>query len=137
MKQNEHKEILLNINIEKSDEALKIADYAIREGALTTALNRIYYAVFYTVSAMAIKHDFITSKHAQMLGWFNKKFVYEEKIFSTELGGIYKKTYQFRQRSDYDTEYPTDIEQAKELLADAKVFIKAVRKEIDSHGSIE
>ena len=130
MTQNEHKDILLNINIEKSDEALKIAELSISENAIISALNRIYYAVFYTVSALAIKHDFTTSKHSKMMGWFNKKFVHEEKIFSTELGGIYKKAFQFRQRGDYDTEYPTDIEKAKELLADAKVFIETVRKAI-------
>ena len=130
MTQNEHKDIFIKINIEKSDEALRIAELSIRENAIMSALNRIYYAVFYTVSALAVKNDFVTAKHTQMMGWFNKKFIYEDKVFNKELSKIYDKIFQFRQRSDYNTEYPADLEQAKELLADAKVFIEAVRKTI-------
>ena len=130
MVSNERKDIFIKINIEKSDEALRIAELSIGENAIMSAFNRIYYAVFYTVSALAVKNDFTTSKHTKMMGWFNKKFIYENKIFDKELSKIYRNIFLFRQKGDYDTEYPTDIEQAKELLADAKVFIEAVRKVI-------
>ena len=130
MESNERKNILIKLNIDKSDEALKIADYAIGEGALMTVLNRAYYAIFYTVSALAVKHDFVTSKHIGMMKWFNEKFVHNEKVFGSEQLNIYKKAFLLRQKGDYDTEYPADIENAKELLADAKVFIEAVRKVI-------
>ena len=46
----------IKINIEKSDEAIEIA-------LNRNALNRIYYAVFYTITALAEKNDFKTSKH--------------------------------------------------------------------------
>ena len=130
MTQNEHKDIFISINIDKSNEALRIAEFAISENAVTTALNRIYYAVFYTVTALAVKHDFITSKHAQMMGWFNKKFIHEDKVFNKELSKIYDNIFQFRQRGDYTSEYPADIEKAKELLVDVKVFVETVRKVI-------
>jgi uncharacterized protein (UPF0332 family) len=127
---NEHKDTFIKINIEKSDEALRIAELSISENAIMSALNRIYYSVFYTVTALAVKHDFITAKHTQMMGWFNKKFIHEEKIFDKELSKIYRNIFLLRQKGDYDTEYPANIDQAKELLADAKVFIEAVRKVI-------
>ena len=127
---NEYKDILIQRNIEKSDEALVVAQESLVNNRLTTALNRIYYAVFYTVSALAEKHDFKTAKHSKMMGWFNKKFIHEDKVFNKELSKIYDKIFQFRQRSDYNNEYPADIEKAKELLADAIVFIEAVRKTI-------
>ena len=131
MTQHEHKDILLNINIEKSNVALKIAELSIGENAIVSALNRIYYAVFYTVSAMAIKYDFITSKHAQMLGWFNKKFIHEEKTFDKSLNEIYRVAFDLRQENDYNDDVLPDIDKATELITDAKAFIEIVRKEIN------
>jgi len=34
---------------------------------LFNAENRIYYAIYYIVSALAIKNDYSTSKHSQLL----------------------------------------------------------------------
>ena len=90
MDRNEERKIFININIEKSDDALKFAVIAINENSVITALNRIYYAVFYTVSALAIKNDFRTAKHSALIGWFNKKFINEERVFDTKLLKIYR-----------------------------------------------
>lgn len=126
----QHKDTLIKVNLEKSDEALKVAQESLDNNWLTTALNRIYYAVFYTVTALAAKYDFKTSKHATLMGWFNKKFIHEDKIFDKELAKIYRNIFVFRQKGDYDIILAANAEQAKELLADAKVFIETVRKAI-------
>lgn len=47
---------------------------------LSTALNRLYYAIFYAVAALAQKFNFITSKHSQLLGWFNREFIKTGKL---------------------------------------------------------
>ena len=102
---NEFREILMKVNIEKSDDSLKAADILIKENLLFIALNRIYYACFYTVTALAEKNDFKTAKHSTMLGWFNKKFVHQENVFDAELFEVYKKTFDYRTKGDYDTLY--------------------------------
>jgi uncharacterized protein (UPF0332 family) len=124
------KDILIQRNLEKSDEAFRFAQIAVNENALTTALNRIYYTIFYTVSALAYKNDFSTSKHAKLMGWFHKKFVHEDKVFDRETYKIYEDAFSYRQDSDYDALYKPDLEKVKELLANAKVFIEVVRKVI-------
>jgi len=124
----QHKDIFIKIDIEKSDEALKAAQLSLENQLLTTALNRIYYAIFYTVSALAEKYDFKTSKHSKLMGWFNKKFVLEDKIFDKNIYKIYENAFLFRQKGDYDTTYTADTEHTQKLLADAKVFVEAVRK---------
>ena len=127
---NEFTDILIKVNLDKSDEALKVAEYSIKENALMTAYNRAYYSIFYTVSALALKHDFRTSKHKAMLQWFNKKFIHEMKLFDSELYDIYKEAFKYRQKGDYDDFYIPNLEKANELLTDAKIFIESVRKEI-------
>ena len=127
----EYKEILINRQIEKSDEMLEVAEYALSTNKLTTALNRLYYAIFYTVTALARKHDYVTKKHTQLRGWFNRKCVYEDKIFDFRLKEIYSKIYELRQENDYDFDavLPT-VDEVKDLVSEAKEFIETVRKEI-------
>ena len=127
----ERKLVLINRQIEKSDEALCIAELALNNEKIYTAQNRIYYAVFYTVTALAIKHDFITSKHKSLIGWFNKIFVFENKVFDHKLYEIFKDSFNRRQENDYEyePELPT-LDEIRTYLAEAKEFIEIVRKEI-------
>ena len=127
---SEFKDILIKINIDKSDESLKMAEISIRENALMVAFNRIYYAIFYTVTALAEKHEFKTSKHTTMQGWFNQKFVHQDKLFTREISEIYSEAFKYRQKGDYDALYQPDLQKAEELLKQARVFLDVVRNEI-------
>ena len=69
------KETLIKYRISRANETIKEAESAFNNNFLFNAENRIYYAIFYIVSALALKHGFSTSKHHQLLGWFNKEFV--------------------------------------------------------------
>lgn len=40
-----------------------------------SAVNRIYYGMFYSLLALGIAYEFHTSKHTQLIGWFNKNFI--------------------------------------------------------------
>jgi len=80
-----HKENLIKLAIEKSKKALQDAQECVKDNRLETALNRAYYSVFYSVTALAKKYDFSTSKHSALMGWFNKKFVHETKMFDKKM----------------------------------------------------
>ncbi len=43
--------------------------------------------MFYSLLALAIAYKYETSKHAQIIGWFNKNFVHEGK-FDERFGKI-------------------------------------------------
>jgi uncharacterized protein (UPF0332 family) len=45
--------------------------------------------------------NYSTSKHKQLLGWFNKNFILTNKI-SKDIGKIYYHAYENRQSGDYD-----------------------------------
>jgi len=126
----EYKKILIQRNIEKSDEAMKGADLELKNNLLTNALNRTYYAVFYIVTALARKYSFVTSKHTSLLGWFNKKFIYEMKLFDEDMKDTYSNSFKLRQENDYDDSALPSYQQVEELIKDAKLFIEAVKKEL-------
>lgn len=87
-------------------------------------LNRVYYSIFYSVLALAYKDGFVTSKHLQLKGWFNKKYIYEEKLFDEEMLKIYQKSYSDRQESDYEIIMSNEMEKEdiEKSLQHAKHF---------------
>lgn len=114
----------------KSDEALIAAEKTLEVDLLSTAQNRLYYAIFYIVSALAKKHGFVTAKHSQLLGWFNKEFVKTQKL-GTEISRIYTKSYEFRQKNDYTFEFKPNKEKLQEDLELAKNFISKIKQLLD------
>jgi uncharacterized protein (UPF0332 family) len=75
-------------------------EFQIENNYLVLAVNRIYYGMFYMLLALALKYNYKTSKHSQLLGWFNKNFVKEGKI-DGEVGKIVHKAFQDRTDGDY------------------------------------
>ena len=120
---------IINV-IKKSHEALLSAEFNFKNGYCETCVNRLYYAIFYIVSALAYKENFITSKHSQLMGWFNKNFVYEKRIFSEKVFAIYKEAFSNRQKSDYDFSYIPDKEEILMMINDTKYFIEEVERYI-------
>jgi len=110
------KDALIKYRKERSAESIQEAKLAIENDMLFNAENRIYYSIYYIVSALAIKNNFSTSKHSQLLGWFNMNFV-KKKVVSTELGKIYYSAFEKRQKGDYeDLKYFTREEVNNDFL---------------------
>lgn len=123
-----HKEELAKVYLEKAEQAIKSSKDSIYMQNYETAQNRIYYAIFYSVMSLAYRNDFMTSKYKQLMGWFNKKFVYEEKIFNKEMSDIYKDTFAKRQKSDYEAIFIICKENLEETLNKAIFFVETVKK---------
>jgi len=126
----QHKEILIKNSIEKSDLALNNAESNIQNNQLLNAQNRIYYAVFYIFLVMAYLDEFTTGKHHQLMGWFNKKYIYESKIFDKKLGEIYRNAMVNREKFDYEVDKFPEKEQTLKDLDDARYFVNEVKKYI-------
>jgi uncharacterized protein (UPF0332 family) len=62
-------------------------------------VNRLYYACFYAVSALLLRHGFSSSKHTGVRSLFNRHFVKTGKI-SKALAQIYNDLFARRQESD-------------------------------------
>ena len=124
----EHSELFVQNCITKSKDALSDALAVLSLGRKGLALNRQYYAIFYAVMALGYRNGFSTAKHSQLMGWFNKKFIYQEKIFPVQMNKIYKDAFINRQEADYDllTAAEMTVEQIESSLNDCKYFIETV-----------
>jgi uncharacterized protein (UPF0332 family) len=98
---NEERYHLIEYRLNQAIESLKVAEVLIKLQIYPTALNRIYYSIFYCLLAVGLKYDYKTSKHSQLIGWFNKNFIATGKMES-KYGKVIRKAYEYRLMADYD-----------------------------------
>ena len=92
-------------------------------------MHRIYYGMFYMLLALALKHDFKTSKHQQLLGWFNRNFINARKI-DMVFGKIVNDAFENRSDSDYGVFIEFSKKDVATMLEDMKLFIDELEKHI-------
>jgi len=101
------KDALIKYRMERSLESVEAAKLMLENNMLTSAMNRIYYAMFYAVQALLITKSVSFSKHGQVKGFFNKEFVHKGTI-PVRFGKVYNKAFEYRQKFDYvDFEIPS------------------------------
>ena len=122
-------ELLIKNCIEKADEALTDAKNNINL-SLRLVQNRIYYAIFYVVLALAYLDGFATGKHHQLMGWFNKEYIYKNKIFDTKLKTIYQTLLANREKFDYDVSKNPEKDRVEKDFKDAIFFVETVKQYI-------
>ncbi len=122
---SEEKITYLKYRLERSKETLLEANKLFEENLLSGTVNRIYYAMFYAVSALALAHDFSTSSHGQLRGYFNREFV-KTGIVLVELGRLYGDAFDNRSRGDYDDLVTFDQKEVRKMLEQAKVFVETI-----------
>ena len=114
---------------QKSRETLEDAHILFRNGRLFSALNRIYYALFYEVMALLLTKDLSSARHTGIRALFNEHFVKTGKV-SVEWGRFFSRMYDFRQKGDYADFVQFEEAKIKEWLASAEVFINHVDRVI-------
>ena len=93
---------------------------------LVLAVNRIYYGMFYALTALALKHAYKTSKHSQLIGWFNKEFIFSKQV-DLKYGKILKQAYQNRTKGDYEAFVLFSSDEVELLLIKMVDFIEEIK----------
>ena len=77
-------------------------------------------------------YEFETSKHAQLIGWFNKKFIHGGLIDS-KYGKIINKAFNRRTKGDYDTYVVFEKKIIKDMFDEMKEFITSIKMYIEKN----
>jgi uncharacterized protein (UPF0332 family) len=121
---------LVKYRIEQAKEAIKDVNILIEKNLLTLAITRIYYGMFYMLLALALKKGFKTSKHNQLIGWFNKEFV-KTGIINQKFGKIINKGFEDRTDGDYGIFVQFEKDEVSMKFFDMKEFISELEKIIN------
>lgn len=124
------KKELIKYRREKAKETLQDAKILFNASRSYSAVNRIYYAMFYEVVALLLTKDLSSTKHSGVRALFNEHFVKTEKV-DTELGRFYSRMFDFRQKSDYGDFVVFEEEKVKEWLSKAEQFIERLERIIE------
>jgi len=123
---------LVSLRIEQAEKCISDTEYAMADGRLAMASNRIYYGMFYAMLALGLLQDYKSSKHQQMIGWFNKNFVHTG-IFPKHFTHLVKDAFDARIESDYEVSEPIATADLEARLADMKLFIGSIKNWIEAN----
>lgn len=117
----------------KAEESIAAAVRELDAGALAFAMNRIYYAAFYAVSAALLDRSLSFKKHSGVRSTFHREFI-KTGFLDTEWGKFYDRVFEDRQEGDYialiefDRDYVENhLARCREFLANLKPLISALK----------
>jgi uncharacterized protein (UPF0332 family) len=120
------KEDILKIKLRRARKSLLEAKALYENDFHNAALSRLYYACFYSATALLYKKEIFTKTHAgvkQMPGLY----YISTGIISQELGEFYSDILNSRQEADYDDLEETEAELVKEYSILADRFVATVQ----------
>ena len=123
---SDDREILIKHRLLQAEETISDVQLLIENNRLRSALNRIYYGMFYSLLALALAFKYESSKHAQILGWFNKNFI-NKGLIDQKFGKIIYKAFSRRTKGDYDTFADFEMETVVEMFKEMQEFVAEIK----------
>jgi uncharacterized protein (UPF0332 family) len=117
----------IRYRFDKAVSTINEVETLIEKGFFNTAINRMYYACFYAVGALLVKHGIIVSSHSGSRQKFGSLFI-QTGMIDKELGKLYSDLYEKRQKGDYNDFYDFDKETVIRLHEPAKKLINEIGK---------
>lgn len=112
--------------MDRAEKTLAEARTLFETAQMFGAVNRIYYVMFYAVSALACAHGFTTASHSQLRGYFNREFV-KTGLIPAQHGKAYGIAFDSRKKGDYDDLVEFEKEQVHEMLSEATEFLRVIK----------
>ena len=100
MNKDDKKE-LVSYRIARARETFNEVNLHIENKLWNTAINRLYYACYYAVTALLVNNDIKAQTHAGVRQMFGLHFV-KSGIVDIELGKFFSELFDMRQTGDYE-----------------------------------
>ncbi|MFH0728182.1 MAG: HEPN domain-containing protein [Pseudomonadota bacterium] len=121
-------QVLIQYRMEQARAALEEADVLFSLGKTTFgAINRAYYAMFYSVLALLQQIGKIPRKHSGVLALFDSEFV-KKGVFPKALSRHLHNAFESRQVSDYQVMEPICRDEAEEIIRNALTFVQTMEE---------
>jgi len=122
--------------IEQAEESLDEARYLLAGNkSPRSVINRAYYSMFYSILALLIFEPYSSSKHSDVLSYFNRHFI-KSGIISKDIGRSVNKAFDIRQRGDYREQISLNSTQVEPFIDWADKLIESVRDFLKRSGHI-
>jgi uncharacterized protein (UPF0332 family) len=121
----ENRQRLIDYRITRAHGTLKEIDILIENKLWNTAINRLYYACYYAVIALLLKHEIKTQTHSGVRQMFGLHFI-KNGMIDKNLGKFYTDIFDLRHTGDYDDYIDFTEDDVLDLLEPAKKLVKTI-----------
>ncbi len=117
----------IKYRVDRAKETIDEVRIHIKNRFWNTAINRMYYACFYAVSALLAKERIEVSSHSGVRQKFGEYFV-KTGIVDRDLAKHFTELFEKRYKGDYNDFYDYDEETVLRLFPVSQRFIEEVTK---------
>ena len=121
----------IKYRIDRAKETIEEVGIHVENKFWNTAINRMYYACFYAVSALLAKEKIDVSSHSGVRQKFGENFVKTGKI-DRDLAKHFTELFEKRHKGDYNDFFDYDEETVLRLYPVSKKFIDEIAKILDN-----
>ncbi|MDE6637567.1 MAG: HEPN domain-containing protein [Muribaculaceae bacterium] len=116
--------------VKRSEETLAEADCLANSGHFSGAINRLYYACYYIVTALLIANDISASTHNGVRAMFALKFIKSGKMDISH-GKFFNEIFEIRHSNDYDDFVFCDLETFNNFRPRTEFLINAIKTQLN------
>ena len=121
---------LITYRLQKARESYQAAALMRDNQQWNFCINRLYYACFYAVIALLLKHDITPRTHDGAKRQFGLHFIKTGKIGQAE-GKLYSKLFNQRQKGDYGDMFDFTEEEVIPLFQSVQNFLTTLENQIN------
>jgi len=119
----------IEYRLSRADNTLKDAQLLAHNNSWNSCVNRLYYACFYTISALLIQKGHNPKSHKGVRTIFFKEFI-KTGIIEKEYSKLYSDLFDWRDEGDYADFVDYDSETVTPMIAKVENFIKILKDKI-------
>lgn len=127
---NEDMTAYVRYRLDKAQEVYRAAEVLYEAAQWNSVINRLYYACFYSATALLLYNNVPAKMHSGAIGRFSEEFV-RNGIFLIEEFRVYSKLLNWRSKGDYSDLFDFEKEDVQPMMKPVKDFIDKVASLID------
>jgi uncharacterized protein len=116
--------------IESAHKTFQAAKVLTENEFWNSAVNRLYYAVFYAVNALLVLHNVQTKSHSATKSQFSFHFIKTGKL-DKKYGQLFTQLFDWRQKGDYESVFEYDKDSVNPLFEPVEEMIDAIKREVE------
>ena len=122
---NDERKAIVDYRLEKADLAFNESKKVAAISLWNISANRLYYALYYAVSALLIHDGHPVNTHRGVIAMFGNYYI-RTGIFASEDGRLYSDLQTMRNNSDYNCSYDATQQEIEPMIEPAKRLIDKV-----------
>jgi len=131
MSNDDQRQQMIHYWWQKAQKSLDSAEREFKAAAYDFAINRMYYAAFYGVSAVLLEQKMSFKKHSGVRAYFHREFI-KTGLIEVKWGRFYDKLFEDRQEGDYTAFIEFEKDYVSDQLALCQEFLKQLKNLINT-----